>query len=151
MIGRGLHKVVELLGGDALYDSPFSTALEAHALIERGFPNGSAISLVDQVPAIGRGETLTKVVGISLRALHRRKTRGSPERLNREQSARLYKLADVVAKAIDVCGSIQDAERFLIEPAMGLNRLRPIDLLTTPAGAGLVERHLARMDLGVYA
>ena len=35
-------------------------------------------------------------------------------------------------------------------PAMGLDRKRPIDLLSTPAGAELVERHLARVDLGVY-
>jgi len=55
-----------------------------------------------------------------------------------------------MAKAIDVFGSSVAAEDFLQKPAMALDRHRPIDLLSTPVGAELVEGHLLRLDYGVY-
>jgi putative toxin-antitoxin system antitoxin component (TIGR02293 family) len=36
-------------------------------------------------------------------------------------------------------------------PAIGLDQRRPIDLLTTPAGAELVETFLERLEYGVYS
>ncbi len=145
-----MGKVVDLLGGDALFDRPFSTALEAHESIQHGFPSKSLLSFVARIPAISRGDNLDKVLGINIRTFQRRKKEGAVERLSREQSGRLYKAAEIVAKAIDIFGSIDAAQRFLEEPALALDRMRPIDLLSTPAGAELVERHLGRLDYGVY-
>lgn len=150
VVDPGLERVAELLGGRVALGGSFSTALEAHGVIERGFSSKSLISLVDLIPAIGRGDMLDKVAGISLRTLQRHKKAGASERLSREQSGRLYKAAEIVAKAIDVFGSPEAAERFLEEPAMALDRNRPIDLLSTPAGAEIVEKHLTRLDYGVY-
>jgi len=50
-----------------------------------------------------------------------------------------------------VFGSREAAELWLYRPATGLNRQRPIDLLATPAGVGLVEEFLGRLEYGVYA
>ncbi len=147
----GLDKVVALLGGHALFDRPFSTPLDAHSVIQSGFPNQALLYFIDSMPALGQSDVLDKVVGMSLRTLQRRKKDGAHERLSREQSGRLYKAAEIVAKAIDVFGSTEAAQDFLERPAMALDGERPIDLLSTPAGAEIVERHLARLDLGVYA
>lgn len=71
--------------------------------------------------------------------------------LNPEQSGRTWKFAENLAKAIAVLGSQDEAEQWLVRPAMGLEQRRPIDLLATPAGVKLVEEFLERLDYGVYA
>lgn len=146
----GLRRIVDLLGGPAVFDRPFATPMDAHATILRGFPNQSLWTFIDYVPRLAQGDALDKVMGMSLRTLQRRKKEGAHERLSREQSGRLYKAAEIVAKAIDIFGSTAAAEDFLEKPAMALDGERPIELLATPAGAELVERHLAQLDLGVY-
>ena len=146
----GVGRVVALLGGGSTFDRPFSTALEAHESIQRGFPSRSLLVFVSEFPTIGREDTIDKVVGVSLRTFQRHKKAGAKDRLNREQSGKLYKAAEIVAKAVDVLGSHEAAERFLEEPALALDGKRPIDLLSTPAGVELVDRHLTRIDYGVY-
>lgn len=145
-----LGPVIDLLGGRALFDQPFATQLEAHESIQRGFPNKSLLVFVNFFPAIGRREALDKVLGMNVRTFQRRRKAAADDRLNREESGRLYKAAEIMAKAVDVFGSTAAAEAFLEEPTMALDRQRPIDLLSTPAGAELVERHLSRLDYGVY-
>jgi putative toxin-antitoxin system antitoxin component (TIGR02293 family) len=66
------------------------------------------------------------------------------------QSGRAWKFADILAKATDVFGSQEVAERWLETPAISFDQRRPIDLLSTPAGIELVEDHLVRLDYGVY-
>lgn len=146
----GMDRVVDLLGGRSIFDRPFSTPLEAHESIQHGFPSKSLVVFVQRFPAIGREDTIDKVVGVSLRTFQRHKKPGARERLSREQSGKLYKAAEIVAKAVDVLGTPEAAERFLEEPTMALEGQRPIDLLSTPVGAELVEKHLGRVDYGVY-
>ena len=55
------------------------------------------------------------------------------------------------AKASDIFGSQEEAERWLDSPAIGLNQHRPIDLLATPAGLEIVEDYLTRIEYGVYS
>jgi putative toxin-antitoxin system antitoxin component (TIGR02293 family) len=57
---------------------------------------------------------------------------------------------EILMRAISVFGSRTAAERWLAQPPTGLDQRRPIDLLTTPAGAELVEDFLGRIEYGVY-
>lgn len=145
----GMGRVVALLGGSAL-DAPFSTPLEAHEAIQRGFPSRTLLTFVRTFPTIGREDAIDKVVGVSKRTLQRHEKAGATERLSREQSGRLFRAAEIMARAVDAFGSVEAASRFLEEPAMALDGRRPLDLLSTPAGAEMVERHLVRIDYGVY-
>ena len=58
--------------------------------------------------------------------------------------------AETLAKATEVLGSKDDAQRWLEMAALGLDGQRPIDLLQTPAGAELVNDFLTRLEYGVY-
>ena len=146
----GIDRVVDMLGGRAALDRPFSNALKAHEVIQQGFPSRTLVGFVRRFPAIGRENAIDKVVGVSKRTLQRHEKAGATERLSREQSGRLYKAAEIMAKAGDVLGSDEAAERFLGEPALALNGMKPLDLLSTPTGVELVEKHLGRLDYGVY-
>lgn len=57
---------------------------------------------------------------------------------------------EVIAKATKVFGSQTAAERWIEEPAIGLNRMRPIDLLSTLAGTHRVDTYLDQIEHGVY-
>jgi putative toxin-antitoxin system antitoxin component (TIGR02293 family) len=96
-----------------------------------------------------RPDSLEKAVGMSVRTFQRRRER-SAKPLSHEQTARTWKFAEVLAKATAVFGSQQEAERWMDQPAIGLDQRRPIDLMTTPAGVEIVEDFLQRLEYGVY-
>lgn len=59
-------------------------------------------------------------------------------------------VAETLAKATDIFGTKDEAERWMSRPAMGLDGQRPIDLLQTVQGTELVNDFLVRLEYGVY-
>lgn len=148
---RRLSWVIDLLGGKATFAKEPSNVLDVHDMITLGFPSAALTSLCEKVSYFQRSdEAWYKALGISERTLQRRKADTDPKTLSSEQSGRAWKLAEVVAKATGVFGSLEEAERWLDRPAIGLNQKRPIDLLSTTAGIEVVEQYLERMEFGVY-
>jgi putative toxin-antitoxin system antitoxin component (TIGR02293 family) len=143
-----LVDVSSLLGGSKILGSWITSELEAHELLHRGLPRAALSNLVDNLHVIQVDEA-TEAMGMSLRTLQRHKNTPA-EHLDVQQSGRAWKFAEILAKATHVLGSQEEAEQWLKRPAIGLNRQRPIDLLTTPAGAKLVETYLGRLEYGVY-
>ncbi|WP_416361501.1 antitoxin Xre/MbcA/ParS toxin-binding domain-containing protein [Leisingera sp.] len=88
-------------------------------------------------------------MGLSHRKLMRRKPGGQRKTLSTELGSRIWRFAGILSKASDVLGDQKQAEAWLLEPAYGLDRRRPIDLLGTAAGANAIEEHITRMDYGV--
>lgn len=148
---RDFDLAIELLGGDKVFPRSVRTPLEAHEVILNGFPGTTLTNLVGKVPVMRETGVLEKAVGISLRTFQRRKKGGESTSLNREQSGRTWKFAEIFAKAIRIFGSLEDAEEWLNRPAIGLDQRRPIDLLATSAGVEIVEEYLERVEYGVYA
>lgn len=141
--------VAALLGGSHVLRRKLTGPLDAHDLILQGLPGQALKHLADSLHVLPRSALLEKAVGVSLRTLQRRKDAPSKP-LNKEQSGRTWKFAEILAKATAVFGSQEEAERWLGQPAIGLNQRRPIDLLATPAGVELVETYLDRIKYGVY-
>jgi putative toxin-antitoxin system antitoxin component (TIGR02293 family) len=144
-----LRRVVLLLGGDRVLRHSPHDPLDAHELLLRGLPSRALKHLVDNLDILGRSGSLEKAVGMSLRTFQRRKDTPSKP-LSQEQSGRTWKFAEILARATAALGSQQEAERWLEQPAIGLNGKRPIDLLATVPGTKLVEDYLTRIEYGVY-
>lgn len=144
-----LQRVGNLLGGVRILGRPIRDALDAHDLLLHGLPAKALTHLLDNLVVIRTSGPLEKPLGMSLRTMQRRKDKPAKP-LNQEQSGRLWKFAEILAKATEVLGSQEEAEQWLQRPAIGLNQRRPIDLLTTPAGAELVETFLQRLEYGIY-
>ena len=146
-----ISRTVALLGGRRVLQRPVRSRLDAHDLLREGLPGRALSHLVTSVmllraPLQG---SLEKAVGISLRTYQRRKE--APDRkLSTEQSGRTWKFAEILGRAIDLFGSQEAAEAWLDRPAMALDRRKPIDLLSTPAGVEAVETLLGRLEYGVY-
>jgi putative toxin-antitoxin system antitoxin component (TIGR02293 family) len=141
--------VVDILGGTKVLKRKVSSALDAHELLLRGLPGAALTYLVDSLLLIHDPVSLEKAVGVSWRTFQRRKA-DPAKLLSREQSGRTWKFAEILAKATEVLGSRSAAEEWLERPAIGLDRRRPIDLLTTAAGVEIVENYLERIEYGVY-
>lgn len=145
-----LARVSDLFGGRKVLGRPITKPLEAHDLLVSGLPADALTYLLNNLGALRSSPSLERALGMSLRTIQRRKVR--PEKaLDREQSSRTWKFAEILARATAIIGTQSEAEEWLAQPAMGLDGRRPIDLLETAAGAELVEDFLTRLEYGVYA
>lgn len=144
-----LAPVVELLGGARLLGGPMEGPLDLHDLLCRGLPVSALECFADRCPMVAQDAALGRVLGKA----HTLPTgRGSRRvaRLSTHQSSQLWRLAVVVTRAAPIFGGIEAAEHWLVRPALGLDRRRPLDLVETPAGVGLVDDHLVQLEFGVY-
>ena len=139
---------VALLGGPRVLHREVGSDEDAHELISRGIPAAAMTMLFAGVMTIS-AEVLRAAIGVSERSFARRKA-APRARLPVDESARLWRFAEILAQATRVFGSQPEAEQWLCRPAIGLDRRTPIDLLKTPPGARLVTHYLTRIEYGVY-
>jgi len=145
---RPYARVEGLLGGKSLHiDNP----IELHERIAEGLPRRTLVYLIESLTILTLAESF-KALNLSSRTWHRIKAdKEQSAPLDADQSARVWNLAEVLAKAEELLGDREGAEEWLATPAIGLNSRRPIDLLATPQGAELVRTLLDQMAYGVYA
>jgi putative toxin-antitoxin system antitoxin component (TIGR02293 family) len=144
-----LERVTALLGGRRVLRRVPRNPLDAHEMLLRGLPGQALSHLIGNLVVLRRSASLEKAVGMSVRTFQRRMD-APARRLSKEQSGRTWKFAEILAMAMAVFGSQEEAEEWLERPATGLDQRRPIDLLETPAGIELVETFLRRLEHGVY-
>ena len=145
-----LDRTVKLLGGQRTLRRPVRNRMEAHDLLRKGLPGHALKHLVEDVGILRAPHhgSLEKAVGISLRTWQRRKD-APGRKLSLEQSGRTWKFAEILGRTTALFGSQEEAEAWLQRPAMALDRRRPIDLLSTPAGVETIEEHLTPQEYGV--
>ncbi|GAA5172301.1 type II RES/Xre toxin-antitoxin system antitoxin [Viridibacterium curvum] len=124
-----------------------SDQLRFHMLVTRGVQKDLARLFSSGFLTVPRKEVL-RVIGVSERTLQRAV---ETDLLSPGASDRLLRLASVTQQAMDILGSQEAAEAWLAKPAIGLDRNRPIDLISTSAGTGAVKALLKRMNYEVYA
>lgn len=147
--GDPFRRVKAVLGTKSLR---IRSPIELHERIAEGLPRSAALHLVAHLGEIKLDESM-RVLNISSRTWHRIKAdpAGLDKPLDVDQSARVWSMAEILAKAEEVLGSREEAEQWLARPALGLDGRRPIDLMATPQGSDLVKTLLGQMEHGVYA
>jgi len=93
-------------------------------------------------------EEASTLLGIPSWTLARRKKEG---RLTAEESERVYRLAHVIAKALEVFGNREKVGRWLRKPNRALGNLVPLSRLDTEAGTREIEAVLSRIEHGVFS
>ncbi|WP_300669180.1 antitoxin Xre-like helix-turn-helix domain-containing protein [Desulfoluna sp.] len=129
-----------LLGVDAVDLDAVITALEA------GLPYRAFESLWN---AVGISQKkLAEAVRINPRILARRK---QEERFHADESERLFRIAMVVERAIELMqGNAGTAAAWLMKPAHALKGKRPLDYVDTELGAQAVMRLMERFEHGAF-
>jgi putative toxin-antitoxin system antitoxin component (TIGR02293 family) len=141
-------KALSLLGGSRLLKHKPSSQAEVHAAVVGGIPYSVLFFLTDNIKGFAE-EDVANVLGVSTRTLRRQKD-APGKAMPADLGSKTWLFAEILAKAEDVMGSKDDAERWMVEEAMGLDGARPIDLLRTLQGANLVSQFLERLKYGVY-
>jgi putative toxin-antitoxin system antitoxin component (TIGR02293 family) len=120
---------------------------EMHALIKHGMP----IRIADNLKSLLSlcDNDLAQILGITSKTLQRK--RKARTALTPVESDRLYRVQAIFALAVKVLGTPEDAKEWLSTPQIDLGDRMPLELLTTSAGASLVEEVLNRMEYGILA
>lgn len=141
-------------------DRPAPPALASFALTTRSLGEGVALArevqhgfpveAVEELLAsgvIGRDDLFQLV--IPQRTLSHRRAKGQD--LTPEESNRLARVAGIVLRALELFETPEVAARWLRRPNRALGGERPLELLTSDAGARAVEQVLGRIEHGVYS
>jgi putative toxin-antitoxin system antitoxin component (TIGR02293 family) len=143
-----LKETIDLLGGTGIIKGKIRSDLEVHDVIVKRFSGKALVYVVKHATILNRSD-VSAATGVSLRTAQRIDAQ-STKLLSPEQSGRLWKFAEVLAKAIEVFGTREEAEKWLATPAVALEKKRPVDLLRSPVGVELVEQLLGRLEYNVY-
>jgi putative toxin-antitoxin system antitoxin component (TIGR02293 family) len=142
------NRIQDLLG----IASDRQQQIEPSQMIAAGIP-ARAIVRIKQVTGLSE-QQMAEVVGISRRTLSRRiqqATTDSSTRLTAAQSDRLYRLARIVARAVEVFGDESEAKQWLNEPKLALNGRSPLEVVSTEPGVEQVDIMLGRIEHGIFA
>lgn len=145
MSNRPFKAVEILLGGRGVLRIAPRSSLDWVKMIRKGIPAAAVESLTRMV-GVSQSE-LAATLGIPERTLARRKREGM---LTSEESAKLVRLARVVARAHEVFEDLNAALNWLKSPNAALSGAVPLTLLDTDIGAESVLDTLGRIEHGVF-
>jgi putative toxin-antitoxin system antitoxin component (TIGR02293 family) len=138
--------VLEMLGGEKILGRKVSSPLKLVDALREGLPY-SSLQAVVRALGLSRQET-SRILSVPLRTLDRRKRQ---RRLQADESDRLYRLAHIASRVVEVLGSAEHAARWLRHPNRALGGVVPLELLDTEAGARQVDEILGRIEFGMYS
>jgi len=135
-----------MLGGEKTLRSKISSPMTMVDILRKGLPYPS-LEAVMRTLGLSREEA-SEILMLPMRTLVRRKRQ---RRLRADESDRLYRLARVAARAVEVLGNAEVAGRWLRHSNRALGGVVPLDLLDTEIGAQQVEEILGRIEWGLYS
>ena len=94
-------------------------------------------------------ETLIRLLTVPERTWRRKLAERKP--LTQLQSDRLFRIAQIVARATEVLGDRARAVRWMTEENRALAGARPLELLDTEIGEAQVRDVLGRIDYGLFS
>jgi putative toxin-antitoxin system antitoxin component (TIGR02293 family) len=115
--------------------------------IRKGLP-ASALVAFSKKTHISE-ETLIRLLTVPERTWRRRLAERKP--LTQLQSDRLFRIAQIVARATEVLGDRARAVRWMSEENRALAGARPLELLDTEIGEAQVRDVLGRIDYGLLS
>lgn len=146
---KSLQHLKGALGRDVVKNLGISTD-QGLEVVRRRIEKGVASS------AVGELQKELSDLGVSrpsqyVEAIASRSTRARRQTLSQEQAEKLVRVAGVLARAIDVWESEEDAAEFLVSPHPVLGGESPIERARGELGARQVEHLLIKLDLGLPA
>src|SRR5258708_1946261 len=115
--------------------------------LERGL-SFKSLATLERLSGVGAA-SIASAIGIPERTLARRKAAG---RLSPEESERLFRIATVFEKAVELFeGDASAAVAWLMAPKRALGAQSPLIYLRTEVGAREVENLIGRLEHGVFS
>lgn len=140
-----IASVATVLGGKKALGGQIADVEGMRRAVRRGLPYRSLEALAEAL-SLESEEEMASVAGLAPRTLARRKTSRT---LRPGESDRVYRVARVTARAVEVLGGREKAERWLKKSNAALGGEVPLRALDTDLGARQVEAVLGRIEHGV--
>ncbi len=138
--------IVDLLGGPGILDDSTSSPESLRQRIRDGLPYTALETLMQKLGL--RREEISVTLALPLRTFSRRR---QERRLRPDESDRLFRLARIAARAVEIIGSEEKVSLWLHRSNRALGSQTPLSLLDTDLGACQVEQVLGRIEHGVYS
>ncbi|MCM3565390.1 antitoxin Xre/MbcA/ParS toxin-binding domain-containing protein [Hydrogenophaga intermedia] len=119
--------------------------LELHQVVLAGIPTAEVAEFLSAFKSIPKRDLLA-VLGLSEKTLLKRKA----STMTPAVSGAALDMGGILRTAVNVLGSMEEAEHWLAQPAVAFRGQRPIELLATRQGTQLVRSQLVCMEHGVY-
>jgi putative toxin-antitoxin system antitoxin component (TIGR02293 family) len=141
--GSTLADTAVLLG----IKGPVLHMMDLLPVVRRGLPS-SALGAVAKRMDLTVAATF-EPLGLAKRTIARRVQ--SRQRLSRNESELVLRLARGIVEATAVLGTLKKAQHWLQSPSRALGGAVPLQLLDTDVGAEVVREELGRIEHGVFA
>ncbi|MCP4203915.1 MAG: DUF2384 domain-containing protein [bacterium] len=138
--------VVRILGGRAVLERRPRSSAELRARILDGLPY-AALESVMVIFHLERSE-VCEALDLSPRTFSRRRVE---QRLQPDESDRLYRMARIAARATEVFGDTERAASWLHRSNRALGGHPPLRLVRTDLGSRQVEQVLGRIEHGIVS
>jgi putative toxin-antitoxin system antitoxin component (TIGR02293 family) len=135
-------QVSDLLGGERVLGASLNSNIDLARATREGLPARTAVELAEIIGA-GSPDQLSSALAHALEH--------GAGRLTPLESDAVVRIAQALAKAIDVLGGRHKAAHWLMSPNRALGGETPLNLLDTSAGAYEVDTVLDRIEYGVYS
>jgi putative toxin-antitoxin system antitoxin component (TIGR02293 family) len=133
--------------------TPAKGALERRNIFDRVSVIRKGVSpqlFVRTAKTIGLPHTeLAKKLGLAPRTMAARLA-NPKQKLKPEETEKILRIKEIFEQAVRVFGSKEEARRWLLSPAHGLEGQRPIDLMDTEPGSAQVREYLGAIEYGNY-
>jgi putative toxin-antitoxin system antitoxin component (TIGR02293 family) len=131
-------------------DSGQLSPIAVYKLIAKGFDLEDVQEMLSISTLYLERNILSRIVGKSLRTIHRLDSSKQPIRLNSQQSAVAFQYARALERAINVFGTQTLAEEWLGRPCKYMEGEAPLDVIYNAVGFQTVEEYLQRIEYGLY-
>lgn len=138
--------VLELLGGPKSFRGKFDTTLDLVDLGEKGLTKASLLELTEFLELTT--SQMARLLPITERTIQRY---SRSTRLSRAVSDHLLEIARVAVRGIDTFGDKGKFLAWLSRSSVALGGRKPMDLLASTLGIGLVTDELGRIEHGLVA
>lgn len=141
-----LLSATELLGGKKYIGRNLENKMDFWEVAIRGLTKISLSNLANYL-SFSQKE-IAKIISISPKTLQRYK---DTQYLNSSISEHVLKLAEIVAKGVNVFGDKDKFINWLQHPSLALSNKKPVELFENQYGIDMVLDELIRIEYGVFS
>lgn len=143
-----LETMVDLMGGRQVIKEPIGNSLDFLELCHREQIPIDALRSIQRLMRFTNKE-MSDILGISESTLQRRfQAKGT---LSKDEAEKTFHIAKVIARGMEVYGSLEDFSRFLHSASRALGGKKPIELMGSSIGRDELLHLLGRIEWGMYS
>lgn len=143
-----LSRMVDIMGGKQVIKQPVHNTLDFLHLSQKEQLSIEAIRSIQRLMKFTNKE-MSQMLSISESTLQRRYNSEVP--LSKDEAEKAFHITKVIARGMEVYGSLDDFLRFLHANSKALGNIKPIEIMSSSIGRDEILNLLGRIEWGMYS